>query len=167
MDITATILMCAGITSGELTPNITRNQIPPVWYSHDDGCDDSRNCGRWSYEPDEESFAVLNDLRRFGLNWEQAEAQFQIANKQGGRSDEVWCWNRPEVHMQWEAEVQYRRSAWVYLSLAMEPRLGLRSRLQYLDYLRNHIGEADYMAGIMPAPHPNYRVSDTNWKDRR
>lgn len=169
MSISIAGLICLLINSGELLPNITRNQIPPTWYSYGQSYYGDNGCasGYWSGQPEDGAISTLLDLRKFGLGVGVIDSQLRIASSQSSRSEEVRAWNLEIIHYQWEVEVQYRHTAWRLLSYASDLTRSHRERLSSLDQLAEHIGREDFFSGIMPAPHPNYRVADTTWKDRR
>lgn len=144
------------VNSGELTPNITRNQIQPTYYQGYQS-EGYASPGYWSGEPEERAIAVLNDLRRFGLSRVVIEANYQIASSQYKRSGEIRTYNQEWVFYQWEREVSCRMSAWLCLAYAAEPSQALVRRLYWLDQLIDEIGIDNYMAGIMPNPAPFYK----------
>ncbi len=168
MNLALAFALSVLVQSGELTPNITRNQIAPTYYGYGGyGAHGPESSGYWQGEYDEKATTILNDVRVFGLTCAQAESNYQLAVKERDRSDEVWCWNREWVHVQWEADIRFRYRAWGQLSCALEVTRPLRDRLRSLDELLELIGPENFFAGVMPGPRPNYRVNDTTWKDRR
>jgi hypothetical protein len=103
----------------------------------------------------------LLDAKQFHVTAPACRALWLLSNNHGRvmRVEIAGGWNNsPATVAMWEEELEWRNRCWFLLDDALNcPYLTAAQKLQSLKELRGLIGDAAYLAGIMPAPLPHYR----------
>lgn len=116
---------------------------------------------------------VLADARLFGVTRDEAKRYAaQAAKARQARQAEMETWNAPYVAKQWERECLWREDCWQLLATALgaKPSVEWESRWWWLGdkhtrrihalyELRDAIGFANFYAGSMPSPIPQYKFN--------